>query len=75
MKERCLALVAGDRWHIPGPIRFDQNLKAAIQNLGWKSGERHMKLQDGTASVAWWLQTEPHLEFTPLPSRDEQESH
>jgi hypothetical protein len=63
------------RWHIREPIRFKQNLKVTIQDLGWQSGGRYMKLQDDISSVAFWYQTEPHKKFPPLPSRDDLELH
>ena len=63
------------RWHIADPIRFGQDLKVTIQDLGWQSGGRYMKLQDDIASVAFWYQTEPHQKFPPLPGRDELELH
>ena len=25
------------RWHIPDPIRFEQDLRVTIQALGWRS--------------------------------------
>jgi hypothetical protein len=50
------------RWHIMDPIRFEKNLKVAIQALGWHSdrNSRYLPLQDDIASVAYWYQTEPH---------------
>ncbi|NOZ57600.1 MAG: DUF2961 domain-containing protein, partial [Calditrichaeota bacterium] len=61
------------RWHIPDPIRFEENLRVTIQALGWRSDGRYLPLQDDIASVAFWYQTEPHAPFPPLPSRDELE--
>ena len=61
------------RWHIPDPIRFEQDLRVTIQALGWRSGGRYLPLQDDIASVAFWYQTEPHAKFPPLPSRDQLE--
>jgi Protein of unknown function (DUF2961) len=63
------------RWHIRDPIRFQSDLKVTIQDLGWQSGWRLMKLQDDIASVAFWYQTEPHQKFPPLPERDDLELH
>ena len=63
------------RWHIADPIRFKQKLKVTIQDLGWQSGDRYMKLQDDIATVAFWYQTEPHKKFPPLPVRDDLELH
>jgi hypothetical protein len=57
------------RWHVVDPVRFKQDLKVAIQTLGWmadKSG-RYLPLKDDVASVAYWYQTEPHAPFPKLP--------
>lgn len=58
------------RWHIPDPIRFEQDLKVTIQALGWRSGGRYLPLQDDIASTAFWYQAEPHAPFSALPDRD-----
>ena len=55
------------RWHIPDPIRFEQDLKVTIQALGWRSGGRYLPLQDDIASTAFWYQAEPHAPFPALP--------
>ena len=55
------------RWHIPDPIRFEKDLKVAIQALGWQSGGRYLPLEDDIASVAFWYQREPHAKFPPMP--------
>jgi hypothetical protein len=59
------------RWHIPDPIRFDQELNVTIRPLGWRSEGRHLPLQDDMASVAFWYQREPHNPFPALPAREE----
>jgi len=61
------------RWHIPDPIRFEQDLRVTIQALGWRSGHRYLPLQDDISSVAFWYQLEPHAPFPDLPSKDELE--
>lgn len=61
------------RWHVPDPIRFEQDLRVTIQALGWRSGGRYLPLKDDIASVAFWYQTEPHAPFPKLPSKDELE--
>ena len=61
------------RWHITDPIRFDDNLKVTIQDLGWHPDGRYLPLQDDIASVVYWYQTEPHAPFPQLPSRDQLE--
>ncbi len=58
------------RWHIPDPIRFQQDLLVTIQALGWRSGGRYLPLQDDIASVAYWYQTLPTAPFPALPDRD-----
>jgi hypothetical protein len=58
------------RWHIPDPIRFEQDLRVTIQALGWRSGGRYLPLQDDIASVAYWYQTLPTTPFPELPDRD-----
>lgn len=58
------------RWHIPDPIRFEQDLRVTVQALGWRSGGRYLPLQDDIASTAFWYQTEPHAPFPPLPDAD-----
>ncbi len=58
------------RWHIPDPIRFQQDLRVAIQALGWRDGGRYLPLQDDIASVAYWYQALPTAPFPELPDRD-----
>jgi hypothetical protein len=58
------------RWHIPDPVRFQQDLRVTIQALGWRSGHRFLPLQDDIASTAFWYQTLPTAPFPALPDRD-----
>jgi hypothetical protein len=58
------------RWHIMDPIRFDNDLRVTIQALGWRSGGRYLPLQDDIASVAFWYQAEPHIQYPSLPDKD-----
>ncbi|MGQ9576165.1 MAG: glycoside hydrolase family 172 protein [Thermoguttaceae bacterium] len=58
------------RWHIPDPVRFQNDLRVTIQALGWQSGGRYLPLEDDIASVAFWYQTEPHAKFPALPGKD-----
>ncbi len=58
------------RWHIPDPIRFEQDLRVTIQALGWRSGGRYLPLQDDIASVAYWYQALPTAAFPKLPEND-----
>jgi hypothetical protein len=55
------------RWHIPDPIRFQQDLKVTIQALGWWPDGTFQPLTDDIASVAYWYQAEPHTSFPDLP--------
>jgi len=58
------------RWHIPDPVRFDQDLRITIHALGWRGGRRYLPLMDDISSVAFWYQTEPHATFPKLPDKD-----
>ena len=62
------------RWHIPDPVRFEEDIRITIQALGWRSEGRYLPLQDDIASVAFWYQTEPHAPFPQLPSKDSLET-
>ncbi len=57
------------RWHIPDPIRFEQDLRVTIQALGW-GPDRYLLLGDDIASVAFWYQALPTAPFPALPERD-----
>jgi hypothetical protein len=61
------------RWHVPDPIRFEQDLRVTIQALGWRKDGRYLPLQDDICSVAYWYQTLPTAPFPPLPGLDELE--
>jgi hypothetical protein len=56
------------RWHVMDPIRFKENLKVAIQALGWWPHGKFQPLTDDIASVGYWYQTEPHAAYPQLPS-------
>ncbi len=58
------------RWHIADPIYFENDLRVTIQALGWRNGGKYLPLQDDISSVAFWYQTAPFTEFSPLPDRD-----
>lgn len=55
------------RWHIMDPIRFENDLKVTIQDLGWKSGGRYLPQHSDIITVAYWYQSEPHQKFPKLP--------
>ncbi len=65
------------RWHILDPIRFQQDLRVTIQDLGYRSAQggksRYFARQDDIASTAFWYQSEPHADFPSLPGLDELE--
>jgi hypothetical protein len=61
------------RWHIQDPIRFENDLKVTIQDLGWKSGGRYLAQHSNIISVAFWYQSGPNGEYPKLPSKDELE--
>ena len=61
------------RWHITDPIRFEQDLRVTIQDLGWRSGGRYLPQQSDISAVAYWYQSEPLNPFPKLPSKDELE--
>ncbi|MCL2060212.1 MAG: DUF2961 domain-containing protein [Oscillospiraceae bacterium] len=61
------------RFHIMDPIRFQSDFKAYMQAIGWRSEGRYLPLCDDIASVAYWYQSEPHVEFEPLGTRDDLE--
>jgi len=59
------------RWHIMDPIRFDEDLKVTIQELGWWPDGTFQPLTDDIASVGYWYQHEPHAPFpTMLPPHE-----
>jgi len=65
------------RWHIMDPIRFQQDLRVTIQDLGWRSlleGKgRFFPRQDDIASTAFWYQNEPHAPFPVFSSLNDLE--
>jgi hypothetical protein len=60
------------RWHVMDPVRFEEDLRVTIQALGWRTHKKlqYLPLQDDIASVAFWYQTLPTVEFPRLPDRD-----
>jgi hypothetical protein len=61
------------RWHIMDPVRFENDLKVTIQDLGWRHAGRYLPQQSDITTVAFWYQREPHAPFPKLPSFDELE--
>ncbi|MDQ2642251.1 MAG: DUF2961 domain-containing protein [Myxococcota bacterium] len=60
------------RWHIPDPIRFEQDVRVTVQGLGWRK-DRFILLHDDISSVAYWYQELPTPRFPELPARNELE--
>lgn len=46
------------RWHVPDPIRFEQDLRVTVQALGYGTREdgsgRYVPLEDDVSSTAFW---------------------
>jgi hypothetical protein len=59
------------------PIRFQQDLRVTIQDLGYRSSlqgkGRFYPRQDDIASTSFWYQAEPHAKFPAPPGLDELE--
>jgi len=56
------------RWHIPDPIRFREDLRVTVQDIGHR-GELFER-SDDIATTAYWYQREPHNDFPRLPERE-----
>lgn len=54
------------RWHVMDPIRFDQDLRVTMQELGWWPNGEFQPLTDDLASVGYWYQQEPHAAFPAM---------
>ena len=65
------------RWHVMDPVRFQQDLRITIQDLGYRSAlegkGRYFPRQDDIASTAFWYQAEPHVPFPVFPGLNELE--
>jgi len=59
------------RWHIMDPIRFDEDLRVTIQELGWWPNGKFQPLTDDICSTAYWYQTEPHAPYPQMPEPHE----
>lgn len=55
------------RWHIPDPIRFTEDLRVTVQQIGARDG-KYVERSDDISSVAYWYQREPHTTFPDLPA-------
>jgi hypothetical protein len=58
------------RWHIPDPVRFTEDLRVTVQQIG-HDGRDLFERSDDVASVAYWYQKEPHAPFPEFPDRAE----
>lgn len=58
------------RWHIMDPIRFEQDLKVTIQQIG-HNGRELFERSDDISSVAYWYQKEPHGKFPKMLVKEE----
>ena len=57
------------RWHIADPVRFNEDLRVTVQDIGWAPGP-YVKQCSDIATTAFWYQTEPHAPFPALPSNE-----
>jgi hypothetical protein len=53
------------RWHLMDPIRFENELRVTIQQMGHNSRGLFERTDD-VSSVAYWYQSEPHGVFPIL---------
>ncbi|WP_207591162.1 DUF2961 domain-containing protein [Halomontanus rarus] len=56
------------RWHVPDPVRFTEDLRVTVQQIG-HDGRELFERSDDVSSVAYWYQDEPHESFPELPPR------
>ena len=64
------------RFHIQDPVPFKKSLKVTIEHKGARqkpdgSWVGFVERADDFSSVAYWYQTEPHVEFTKMPPAEE----
>ncbi|PKG24848.1 glycoside hydrolase family 172 protein [Niallia nealsonii] len=53
------------RWHVMDPIRFEENIRVTVQQIG-VSHRGLFERQDDVSTVAYWYQMEPHEPFTSI---------
>jgi hypothetical protein len=56
------------RWHIMDPVRFNNDLKVTIQDLGWRADGRYLQQHSDIATTAFWYQNEPHAKYPAFPT-------
>lgn len=59
------------RWHVPDPIRFTEDLRVTVQQIGANHKDGYFERSDDVSSVAYWYQREPHAAFPELPDRSD----
>ncbi|MFD0960970.1 glycoside hydrolase family 172 protein [Paenibacillus chungangensis] len=64
------------RWHEKDPIRFNEEIKVTVQDLGWTKDDdgvwkRFLQREDDMMSVSYWYQTLPTNPFPPLISHED----
>ena len=43
------------RWHLPDPIKFEENIRIEVQDLGWyELGKYYMPRQDDFAATSYF---------------------
>lgn len=57
------------RWHIQDPIFFEKKIRVTAQQIGSGPGGLFER-EDDVSSVAYWYQTEPHVEFKPIIEKE-----
>lgn len=60
------------RWHLPDPVRFQEDLKVTVQQIGDRGG-RLFERSDDVCSTAYWYQTDPAGTGHMLPAAPERE--
>lgn len=63
------SLVSMYRYHQTDPVYFRKNLKATIQQIGWKGPSGLFERSDDWCSTAYWYQARPNARMAPLPDR------
>lgn len=63
------------RWHLRDAIRFHEDLRVTVQDLGWmphlkEEDRRYLPQRSDIASTAFWYQAPPGGPLPPLAGRD-----
>lgn len=58
------------RFHVPDPIRFREDLRVTIQQIG-HDGRGLFERSDDVSATGYWYQSEPHAPLTSLPDSAE----